>query len=86
MKQFAAHLDKRPGWWRGLKWMYDSMHFVGDKRRVRVVVPSVDDMAKAAAESGMPDMRKPDSTQESHWMTKCVLEFANKAQKWDEVA
>lgn len=75
-QQFIGTLAKLPGWEKDHKSTYSDLHFTGKLVRRRMILPSIDDLSQAAA-AGRKDYRKPDSVNQSHWLTECWLDFSN---------
>jgi len=77
-RQFNAHIDKLPGWFRGHKDVYATCHFDGKPRRTRVVVPSGEAFQQAIQVAHVTDHRhKPEKETQTQWLTVGVLAFAD---------
>lgn len=74
-RQFGAHLEKMPKWFRGHKHVYASCHYTGQTKRARLVVPSDADLEHAAVKHQQKDYRRNPAKTESQWLTDCVMAF-----------
>lgn len=74
-RQFAAHIEKMPKWYRGHKHVYASCHYHGPTKRARLVVPSSDALERAATHHHQKDYRRGADKTESQWLTDCVMAF-----------
>lgn len=75
-KMFYAHIDKLRGWVNGFKDRYETLHYTGEKKRERVIIPS-DDAFSRAAQSGANVIVKKENQTIAHWVTDGIYAFAN---------
>ena len=72
--QFHGELTKMPGWEKGHKDRYDSLHYIGKPLRQRFILPSKEAL-DAAARAGFADHRKKDTQNQTQWLTDCFFAF-----------
>lgn len=74
--QFIGEIAKLPGWSKGHKDRYDSLHYVGKPIRQRFILPSAEALSQSARIGG-DDYRKKDEQTQTQWLTDCFFAFAN---------
>ena len=77
--QFIGHLTKRQGWTAEHRDRFENLHFMGDRKRQRMVLPSARDIAEAAAR-GAPTVPHDPAETLAQWSTRCFFAFRNAAQ------
>jgi putative DNA primase/helicase len=73
--QFLAYFAKIPGWSRTHADRHDSMRDPTKKLRQRFVIPSPDDLAKAAKRPRATDYQRPAEKTQTEWLTECYFDF-----------
>lgn len=75
-KIFYAHIDKLDGWTHGFKDRYETLHYTGQRKRERVVIPSDEVFAKAA-ENGADVVTMKENQTQAQWVTDGIFAFVN---------
>lgn len=72
---FIGHIIKVKGWQKGHKDRYPDSSCSGTTVRSRMVIPSPEALAAAAARPGGEDWRKREDQTQAQWLTKCFFAF-----------